>query len=123
MRGIFAHLHNVLYPGEDITQVADRAKLGGETLKTLADKWEKPVLTDLATLQKVKDLECEVKDLEQEHRQAPGLSIDACLSQRKPTQSRKSGMGAHPFQHRTACKCGMETTEGTCRGTGTTVTA
>ncbi|EFJ42689.1 hypothetical protein VOLCADRAFT_107091 [Volvox carteri f. nagariensis] len=53
---MFAHMYNVLYPGEDITQVADRAKLGRETLRALAVKWAKPVITDMVTSQNVKDL-------------------------------------------------------------------
>ncbi|EFJ47942.1 hypothetical protein VOLCADRAFT_91444 [Volvox carteri f. nagariensis] len=44
---VFARMHSVLYPGVDITRVAHRAKLGNETLQTLANKWAEPFITEL----------------------------------------------------------------------------
>ncbi|EFJ46703.1 hypothetical protein VOLCADRAFT_105449 [Volvox carteri f. nagariensis] len=63
---VFAHMHTVLYPGEDITQVVDWAKLASETLQTLADKWANPVITDLVSSRKVEDLKQKLEVAEQE---------------------------------------------------------
>ncbi|EFJ46293.1 hypothetical protein VOLCADRAFT_105647 [Volvox carteri f. nagariensis] len=66
---IFAHMHNVLYPGEDITQVADRAKLGSAKLQTLADKWVKHVITGVVRRRKVKVLKQMLAEREQREKE------------------------------------------------------
>ncbi|EFJ41060.1 hypothetical protein VOLCADRAFT_107865 [Volvox carteri f. nagariensis] len=63
---VFARIHNVLYPGVDISQVAARAERGSDALKTLADEWVKACMVDLDRSQKLKDMEREMMASEQE---------------------------------------------------------
>ncbi|EFJ47515.1 hypothetical protein VOLCADRAFT_105079 [Volvox carteri f. nagariensis] len=62
---IFVHMHNVLYPGEDITKVADRAKLGSAALQALAVKWAEPVITDVVTSKQINDLKQKLEESKQ----------------------------------------------------------
>ncbi|EFJ41057.1 hypothetical protein VOLCADRAFT_107863 [Volvox carteri f. nagariensis] len=63
---VFAYLHDVLYPGVDISQVAAQAERGSDALKTLADEWVKACKVDLDRSQKLKDMEREMMASEQE---------------------------------------------------------
>ncbi|EFJ41058.1 hypothetical protein VOLCADRAFT_107864 [Volvox carteri f. nagariensis] len=63
---VFARIHNVLYPGVDISQVAAQVERGSDALRTLADEWVKACMVDLDRSQKLKDMEREMMASEQE---------------------------------------------------------
>ncbi|EFJ41062.1 microtubule associated protein 1a [Volvox carteri f. nagariensis] len=44
---VFARIHNVLYPGVDISQVAAQVERGRDVLQTLADKWAEPFIVEI----------------------------------------------------------------------------